>query len=193
MRIMAGRLKGRVLRIPAEAGCRPMLGVARKALFDIIRPRIGPASSFLDLFGGTGGVGIEAWSRGVDDVTINEIDRGRNRCIGENLAALGIAETVKLFRLDFREMLDYAARHGLSFDLVFTAPPYAETEYYGAVLAFFRSHPACLRTDGLLILEHHMKFKPDTAGFAVTKESRYGETVLLFLSLPQPAASEGRT
>lgn len=188
---MAGRLKGRVLKIPDEAGCRPMLGIARKALFDILAPRMGPSTAFLDLFGGTGSVGIEAWSRGSDDVTINELERDRHRWIGENLKALGIADSVRLHQFDFREMLAFAARNGLSFDLVFAAPPYKDTEFYAAVLGFFRRNPACLRPGGLLVLEHHVKFRPETSGFGVFRDSRYGTTELLFLSLP-PSAADAR-
>lgn len=187
---MAGKLKGRVLEIPEDAGCRPMLGIAKKALFDILRPRVNPGQSFLDLFGGTGSVGIEAWSRGIDEIVINELDPGRNVNISGNLGALGLTGTVRLFRFDFKEMLSYALRNGLSFDYVFAAPPYRESGFYSAVLDFFRENPLCLRKGGLLILEHHAKYHPDTAGFTTVKDNHYGTTKLLFLSFPPAVAAE---
>lgn len=179
MRILAGRLKGRRILLPRRVGFRPMQSLVRKALFDALRPWLGAETVFLDLFGGSGSVAFEAWSRGVESVLVNEIDRENWEVIRANAERFGTAPSFRMFRLDYREMLALCLREGRVLDVVFCAPPYAMEEAYGTVSGFFREHPELLR--GLLVLEAHRRTELDLGGFEVVRDRTYGATRLVFL------------
>jgi 16S rRNA (guanine(966)-N(2))-methyltransferase RsmD len=118
-RILAGRWKGRVLQVPRDA--RPTSSRAREALFDILQDRV-RGSRFLDLFAGSGAVGLEALSRGASAAVFVERD---SRALERNLATLGAAEEFEIVRDDARDAICALERRGETFDLVFADPPYS--------------------------------------------------------------------
>jgi len=123
MRIIAGSRRGRRLVAWEEAGIRPMRDFVRSALFNILADLV-PQARFLDLFCGTGSVGLEALSRGAREAVF--VDRSEAACaiVGRNLAELGLTEQAKVVTADFAEAIDGLARRGRRFDLAFVGPPY---------------------------------------------------------------------
>jgi 16S rRNA (guanine(966)-N(2))-methyltransferase RsmD len=124
MRIISGRFKGRILKSPKGAGLRPTSQRVKEALFNILGERICGAS-FLELFAGSGSIGIEALSRGAKRVVFVENNRLCIKAIQENLALLGVASNcVTILPLTVQKALTHLAAKGDKFDLVFLDPPY---------------------------------------------------------------------
>ncbi|MBI4485590.1 MAG: 16S rRNA (guanine(966)-N(2))-methyltransferase RsmD, partial [Acidobacteria bacterium] len=127
MRVIAGSLKGRRLKTPTWEGLRPTSDKLRETLFNVLAPRIDGAR-VLDLYAGTGAVGIEALSRGAAAVTFVEHDRRAQALIADNLSHCGIADGYAIIRAStVRALSDLRAR-GAVFDLILLDPPYADTE-----------------------------------------------------------------
>src|SRR5260221_10127925 len=99
MRVVSGQAKGRRLKSPRTAGTRPILDRVKTALFDILSTRVEDAR-FLDLFAGTGGVGIEALSRGAASATFIELNAGVLKLVRENLQITGLAEGAETLHTD---------------------------------------------------------------------------------------------
>ncbi|MCC6826427.1 MAG: 16S rRNA (guanine(966)-N(2))-methyltransferase RsmD [Acidobacteria bacterium] len=154
MRIISGIYGGRVLKSPPDNKTRPTSDRLRETLFNVLAPRIGEETRFLDLCAGTGAVGIEALSRGAGFVTF--VDRSKRACalIEENLDKLNIPdEMTEILGLDAET---FAAReHKAHWDIAFYDPPYdADLSY---VLHEFGANDTLLLRGGLLVAEHHTK------------------------------------
>ena len=186
MRIIAGALKGRKLTSPRWPGLRPTSDRLRETLFDILGARV-TGAIVLDLYAGTGAVGIEALSRGASHVTFVERDPRALGLIAENLARCGVGSGYAIIRAD-AERLDAARLTGL-FDLIVVDPPYAEG-HQEAILA-----AAAWRLDpgGLVVLEHaRRRPAPRSAGpLACTRRVVAGDSALAFYARrPEPGGSE---
>ena len=122
MRVIGGTLRGRRLQAPAGQSLRPTSDRVREALFNILAPRL-PDASFLDLFAGTGAVGIEAASRGCRGVVLVEQDPRHARVLQENLQACGVEAAVELLRAPVLPTLRRLDRAGRCFPVIFADPP----------------------------------------------------------------------
>jgi 16S rRNA (guanine966-N2)-methyltransferase len=125
MRIIAGSLKGRQLKAPTWAGLRPTSDKLRETIFNILAPRIAGAR-VLDLYAGTGALGIEALSRGAASATFVDADRRAQALVAENLARCGLAEGYVIIRASVTRALATlaAADPRERFDIVLLDPPY---------------------------------------------------------------------
>lgn len=125
MRIIGGSKRGRKLVEWEEAGIRPMRDFVRTALFNILADLV-PEARFLDLFCGTGSVGLEALSRGASETVF--VDRSRGACgiVRRNLDMLGFLDRGQVVQADFAEGIDHLRRRGRAFDLIFVGPPYGK-------------------------------------------------------------------
>ncbi len=179
MRVIAGIYRGRVLKSPQDSKTRPTSDRLRETLFNVLAPRIGEDTRFLDLCAGTGAVGIEALSRGAAFVTF--VDRSKRSCalIEENLDKLDIPEsTTEILGL---EAENFAGReHSNGWDIAFFDPPY-ESDYSIVIHEFGFNH-TLLNAGGILVIEHHTKKPvPDAVGalrrWRILKQ---GETSLSF-------------
>jgi len=192
MRISGGVHCGRRLKVPPN-GVRPTQDRVREAMFCSLAARI-PGCSFLDLFAGSGAVGLEAWSRGADRVTWVEKDAKACSVIRENLAALGGKEGresgLGLARSDVFAWLGGVS--GLGFDVIFADPPYAvgdEGLWPGLLGALAR--PGLLAEGGVLVVEEAAGSEPVThAGWTTVRDRKYGATRLIFME-PVSARKEG--
>ena len=119
MFIIAGRFKKRKLVTPKGNTTRPTLGKMRETLFNIIQSEI-EGATFLDLFAGSGTMGLEALSRGASSVTFVEKDRAAIRAIETNIEHFGVEKEVSLIRGDVFKALEHLA----PFDIIFADPPY---------------------------------------------------------------------
>ena len=153
MRVIAGKAKGRRLRVPKRIGVRPTSDYLREALFDILGSSI-HGVRFLDLYAGSGAVGIEALSRGGAEVVFLEQDPGCLRILRENLEMAGLGPK-RVVGGDVLRVLPRLIRQGEDFDIIFIDPPYG-TGLAGRTLDVVASSNL-LRPQGLVIVEHFFK------------------------------------
>ncbi len=184
MRIIAGSRRGRRLVAWEESEIRPMRDFVRSALFNILADLV-PGSRFLDLFCGTGSVGLEALSRGAREAVF--VDRSEAACgiVRRNLVALGFTDQAKVVTADFAEGIDRLARRGRTFELVFVGPPYgkrleeATLEYLG---------DGRILSPGAVVVSEARKKTQTQHGYGrlVRIDSRaYGDNVLVFYRLEE--------
>lgn len=187
MRIISGQLRGRHIKgAGKDWGVRPISGRIKQSLFDIITGLL-PGAKFLDLFAGTGAVGIEALSRGAESVFFVDMDRRCLDLVERNLAAAGFAERGKAhFGNALSELSWVPYRSGVAqFDIIFLGPPYKdETKrplaYSTPVLARL-AEAGLLAPKGWAICQHHVKEDVRApAGWAMVRREKYGDTHLDF-------------
>ncbi len=179
MRVISGLYGGRQLKSPADNKTRPTSDRLRETLFNILAPRIGDDTRFLDLCAGTGAIGIEALSRGAEHVTF--VDRSKKACalIEENLDKLDVPEShTEVLGLEAENFV--GREHSAGWDVAFFDPPYDAD--YSLVLHEFGYNSRLLNDEGLLVVEHHSKTTiPDEVGsirrWRILKQ---GETSLSF-------------
>jgi len=123
MQIFSGLYKNRKIITPEGEVTRPTSGRLREALFNICQREMEEAS-FLDLFAGSGAMGLEALSRGAKTATFVDNNRDSIRCIRANLAAFGIEKCGEVMFLDVFEAMKKLARQGHQFDVIYADPPY---------------------------------------------------------------------
>lgn len=183
MRVITGSAKGRPLKTVKGRDIRPTADRVKESLFNVLSTRV-PDSDFLDLFAGSGAVGIEALSRGARSCTFVELQTAHMRVIEENLRETGLADRAQVLRRDARGAAADLGRRGLQYDLIFIDPPYSQ-ELVPAALAEVAAH-GLVRPGGWVACEHHKKDPvpslvpdPQEAG-SLTKfrELVFGETVI---------------
>jgi 16S rRNA (guanine(966)-N(2))-methyltransferase RsmD len=166
MRIVAGSRKGARIFAPKGHDTRPTSDRVREAAFNLIGPVDG--ASVLDLFAGSGAMGLEALSRGAERAVFVETDREACRTIDRNLEKLRLTGATVLCR-DARVALAQEAAAGRRYDLVLVDPPHGSF----AGLRLERHLPAVLAEDGLLVVETGAKEEPQLP-LAVRTSRRYG-------------------
>src|ERR1700679_1191343 len=135
MRVIAGEFRSRLLEAPRGITTRPTSDRLREALFNVIGPRV-EGSRFVDLYAGSGAVGIEAISRGADFVWFAESARPAAAAIRANLSALKIAGGCALEDRGVAKLLQALLAKERAEDIVFLNPPYGEAEEYETTLKF---------------------------------------------------------
>ena len=178
MRVVAGAYRGRRLASPRRAGTRPTQDKVREALFSVLGALDG--ARVLDLYAGSGALGIEAVSRGAGEATFVDSDPAAVRAVRENLERLGIAGA-RVFRADALSFLRGAARHGDRWDLVLCDPPYRLAPRLGATLGPLLA--PVLETGARIVCETSVK-DPIRLDLPLTGERRYGDTALLLYAAP---------
>ena len=163
MRIGSGTFKGRTLKTPKGEATRPTSGLVRETLFNILARDI-PEARVLDLFAGSGSVGLEALSRGAAHATFVEKARPALACLRENIAALGVADETMVLPYPVERAFDDLIRHDASYNLIFLDPPFADAEAYAHTLAAV-ADSALLAPDGVLVAQHDARLPlPEEAG-----------------------------
>lgn len=174
VRVLAGRWKGR--RLAAGDGARPTSSRARAALFDILGQAISGAV-VLDLFAGSGAVGIEAVSRGARSAVLVEPDAAGIQAAIDRLDARG---EIRVLGKPARAAVRHLSREGARFDVVFADPPYDEPldpELLAAI-------PGVLGPGGVFVLQRDAKTgDPEIPGLRLERRSAYGRNVFLFFGM----------
>jgi 16S rRNA (guanine966-N2)-methyltransferase len=181
MRIISGRLKGRPLSAPKGRSLRPTADQVKETLFNIIGSHVQQAT-LLDLFAGTGNVGIEALSRGATHAVFVEKNSRHAQILSRNIAACHIEAESTVYRGDANKILTTLHKKQMRFDLVFLDPPYRQTNLLLDILRKILAL-SLIAESGLLIVEHASSFIPPTetdSGFSLTKQRRIGDTTLSF-------------
>jgi 16S rRNA (guanine966-N2)-methyltransferase len=171
MRIVAGRFGGRRLVMPKDSRVRPTADRVREAWMSILGEELNGAR-VLDLFAGSGALGLEALSRGAAAVTFVELNPPSLKALDQNIAALGVQDAVTVHRGD---AIRYAERlpEG-AFDIVLADPPYT-IDLAAPLVALFRRHPF----GRILSVEH-----PSDLDLAGDDTRRYGDTAITFCHAP---------
>jgi 16S rRNA (guanine966-N2)-methyltransferase len=170
MRIIAGERKGHTIWAPKGLETRPTSDRVRENVFNIVLPWV-EGSRVLDLYAGSGAMGLEALSRGAQSVVFMEADPEAVKAIERNLDKLRLGGATVL-RRDASAGLAQEATAGRKYDLVLADPPYAMTDY--STLA--RYLPRVLADDGLLVFETAARTEPELAGLEVRTSRKYGGT-----------------
>ena len=172
MRVIAGQYRGRRLAAPRGAETRPTQDRVREALFSILGHVAG--LRVLDLYAGSGALGIEALSRGASEATFVDSDPAALKALRTNLESIG-ADEARVFRAEARSFLRGAARHGDKWDLVLLDPPYRLAPRLGSALGTLLV--PVLGTGARIVCESSAKH-PLQLDLPLLTERRYGDTVI---------------
>jgi 16S rRNA (guanine966-N2)-methyltransferase len=172
MRVIAGIYGGRILKAPAGANTRPTSDRVREALFSILGAKTHGAG-VLDLFAGSGALGLEALSRGAATVTFVDDDRAAIQAIKANLAAL--KTTAEVRQTDALRYLGIASGDGAQYDLIFLDPPYRLAERLAQPLS--EALPAVLAPGAVAVAESDRR-APLALDLSLEDERRYGDTLI---------------
>ena len=182
MHIIGGQFKGRVIEMPK--GIKPTSNKAREALFEILKAKI-EGSSFLDLYCGSGAIGIEALSRGAKSVTFSDNKPNCIKILKKNLARLDILNPsiVNIYHKDALKVLGTLETHGEPFDIIFLDPPYYKDIAKNTLMAI--SNYDILARNTLIVAEIYKKdILPEEVGsLKKFRTSTYGDTKLEFFKV----------
>jgi len=184
VRVLAGELKGRKLSTPRGRTTRPTADHVRIACLDTLMPFVG-RGPFLDLFAGSGAVGIEALSRGAPSAVFVEDDPMALRVLRDNVEALTLGERTRVMRSDAARAVAVLAGRGERFAVAFLDPPYDSPRAAAALAAL--ADGACLLPGAVVVIQHATRTPPvvaEHAALAPWKARRFGETTLTFLRGP---------
>ncbi len=185
MRITGGQWSGRVLEVPKGPAIRPTQDQVRAALFNILGDRV-VGARVLDLFAGSGAMGIEALSRGAAHVTFVDSSPFCVRAIRENLGKLVAPPIFRVMRADTVAAIRKLAQEGAVFDLVILDPPYGGESAIKSLNAL--SQHAIVGLSGWVIAEHDkrdslpVKIDGEVRRFVSQRIERYGDTALTFFA-----------
>lgn len=179
MRVIAGSAKKRRLKTPGDMTVRPTADRVKEALYNILGDRV-PQSSFLDLYAGTGNIGIEALSRGAASAVFVEQEHQNTRLIVENLKITGFLGRARIIRRPVKEGLKLLGAEGLRFDLIFLDPPYRNEDIEEALAGIVNE--SVLNAGGIVVVECGAKrdLPDDQAGLKMVRQEKYGDTMLTF-------------
>jgi 16S rRNA (guanine966-N2)-methyltransferase len=177
VRVIAGTAKGRLLKAVPGTGTRPTTDKVKEAIFSIIGPYFDGGLG-LDLFAGTGGLGIEALSRGMDRIIFIDMEKTSIQVIEENLSALGFKEQAEVYRNEAQRALKVLAKRGLKFDLIFLDPPYRMKNADEILLQMQQME--MLQDQAVVLVEHESghAYVDEIGHFQVRKRTTYGETAI---------------
>ncbi len=181
MRVVGGAARGLRLQGPPSEGTRPISDRAKESLFNIFGTGI-RGTRFLDLFAGTGAVGIEALSRGAASAVLVEQDRAVVDVIRANLTTTRLAEKAEVVRSEVFAWLD---RSHEPFDVVFSGPPQWQG-LWGRSLAAIDAHPTLLAPDALVVVQldpREEADEPPLVRLQLHDSRRYGNVALRFYSV----------
>ncbi|MBR4290322.1 MAG: 16S rRNA (guanine(966)-N(2))-methyltransferase RsmD [Oscillospiraceae bacterium] len=174
MRVITGKARGIQLKTPEGMQTRPTADRVKEALFSIIHFDV-PGAKVLDMFGGTGQLGIEALSRGADSAVFVDSREDACKIIRENLRRTKLEAQASVVRSDY---LDFLKRCRQEFDIILLDPPYAEVFLENALECI--TEIDILQTGGIIIAERPLgKELPfEFEGFTRSKDYKYGNTLL---------------
>ena len=174
MRVITGKARGVQLKTPDGMKTRPTSDRVKEAMFSIIQFDL-PGAKVLDLFGGTGQLGIEALSRGAVAATFIDDREESCRLIRENLKRTKLEQNAKVIRSDY---MDYLNRCREQYDIIFLDPPYAEVFLENAIKRI--TEIDILRSGGIIVAERPLgkEIPWEFEGYTRSKDYKYGNTLL---------------
>ncbi len=181
VRVISGSARGLKLNTPGDDRVRPTTDRVKESMFNIVQDWVYD-SQVLDLFAGSGALGIEALSRGASQAVFCDNSLDSIKIIKSNIEKARVVDRSQIVRGDFKRCLRDMEAKNQSFDMIFVDPPYYEG-LFEEVLDTIRSCKI-LKKDGIVIVEHDAK-RPigQVEGLEVYKEKKYGITMLTFYCL----------
>lgn len=181
MRISGGEAKGRTIKFPSHSAQRPTTDFLREALFNLLERPVD--QSFLDLFAGSGSVGLEALSRKAKSVTFVEKNKSLIDVIRENVSLCGYSEKCLLVHADVQSALRDLYKKKCRYNVVFADPPYNQG-LIEETLTVLKKYPV-LQDGGALVIQHSVReslpeFKD---GWSVEDQRKYGDNYLSFIRM----------
>ncbi|HYK74668.1 MAG TPA: 16S rRNA (guanine(966)-N(2))-methyltransferase RsmD [Pseudoneobacillus sp.] len=173
MRVVSGTCKGRSIKAVPGSSTRPTTDKVKEAIFNMIGPYFEEGIG-LDLFAGSGGLGIEALSRGLEKVIFVDRDPKAFQIIKENIAACDLNDKVEVYRNDAERALKAILKRELQFDFIFLDPPYKMQQL--VKLLEFIEKEKMLKSNGVIVCEHSSDIQlPDEVGSLKNmKREKYG-------------------
>ncbi|WP_281887721.1 16S rRNA (guanine(966)-N(2))-methyltransferase RsmD [Paenibacillus sp. YYML68] len=194
MRVISGSAKGRPLKAVPGMGTRPTTDKVKEAIFSMIGPYF-DGGKVLDLFAGTGGLSIEALSRGMDRAVLADTDKKAIETIRLNLEATRMTEQAEVYRNDAMRALKALGKRGQQFDLVFLDPPYKQ-KVIGDLLEQLVAD-RLLTESARVVIEHPAddRYDEPPAGLEWLRRAEYGDTAVTILRKMEgePAHEAGLT
>jgi len=174
MRVTGGESKGRRLKAPRNI--RPTQGVVKEAIFNIVAPYI-EGATVIDLFAGSGAIGIEALSRGAAHVTFVDREERGLAILRQNLDTLGLKQRARVIRADVARWIEASADELQAADLIILDPPYGDAVFDRTLLAIDRS-----ASRATVVAEYSRRQQlPAMSRLQLGRERRYGDTMLAVL------------
>ncbi len=178
MRVIAGSVKGRRLKAPAGLHTRPITDMIKEALFNVWGPDIYDAA-VLDLFAGSGSVGIEALSRGASKVVFVDNDINAIQTIKENLSNCGLKNGLEVLNNDVFRVIELLSRHGQKFNYIYVDPPFTNARIFNEVMLVL-GRANILEDDGVLVIraQKQKEMAESFHSLAKYRQINYGESNL---------------
>lgn len=182
MRIISGKFRGRVLFSPKNKMTRPSSSMVRGSVFNILQNKI-EGAEFLDLFAGSGLMGLEALSRGAKHATFIEKEKNAQECLQKNILTLHVENESTLLRGDALILLKAIAKKHKKFDVIYIDPPYSkegENRLLKESLSMIQEGDL-LNEEGVLFFEESSKYThiPSLEGISLVDTRTFGNTILV--------------
>jgi len=185
MRIITGKARGLHLNVPKNYDVRPTADRVKESLFNIIGSKVAGAA-VLDLFAGSGNLGLESWSRGARFIQFVDNSRTSLKLTDSNIQKCRAEADCKVLKHDAEAAVDLLYKQGQRFDLIFVDPPYNKG-WVQKILAKFAKN-RLLSENGWLIAEHsaHDDITGEVPeGYEIFRRQEYGETVVSFIKVTE--------
>ncbi len=179
MRVIAGFYKGRRLERIQNDSIRPTSDRVKEALFSILGEKI-INCRFLDLFAGSGGIGIEAMSRGAEEVIFIDSSWDSIKILKNNLKNIGLEDKAEVYNTSYTNGINKLSLRKKQLDIIYVDPPYKSNFSHNALKRIFKDN--ILAEYGIIILEHSIKesLEEEIVEYKLFKKKTYGNTQLLF-------------
>ena len=177
MRVIAGEKRGTLLNSPPGKDIRPTYDMVREAVFGKLQFQV-PGTTILDMFAGSGAMGIEALSRGAEFAYFIDRDEGALQTVRANIQKTKYQEKCKIIKNDYTSALKLF-KNGTKFDIVFIDPPYA-SGYYEKTLRLLDEY-GLLKENATLVLESDEALSIELENYSQKQTKKYGKTIITYL------------
>lgn len=184
MRVISGKVRGLKLNTPKNEDVRPTTDRVKESLFNMINPYI-MESNVLDLFAGTGSLGIECLSRGANNCVFVDVSKESISIVKSNIKKARVENESTVLNLDFKDAIGRLKVQGNKFDVIFMDPPYYKNMFIDALLKI--DDTSLLNEDGIIVIEHDSKdvFPESIGRLEKTKDKKYGNTTITFYKMEE--------
>ena len=181
MKVISGRLKGRKLLFLKDKNIRPTKDIIRESIFDVLRGRVA-GERVLDLFAGTGAIGIEAWSEGAKEVVFVESSYHACRVIKKNIESLSLLDDCKIINSDVEKII--TSFENACFGMIIADPPYSYSGKRISDIISILINLHVIKKGGFIVIEHREKNKiPVPDGVSLYKEKKYGKVQVSYFKV----------